>query len=43
MLEKVDLKRKVSEEEYRAKIGDLKQKLTGLDAGFRDPETDTEF
>ena len=28
MLEKVDLKRKVSEEDYRVKIGALKEKLT---------------
>ena len=36
MLEKVDLKRKVSEEEYRAKIGALKEKLTGLDAPVKE-------
>ena len=35
MLEKVDLKRKVSKEDYKAQIGTLKQELTDLDGPIK--------
>ena len=36
MLEKVDLKRKVSKEDYKAQIGTLKQELTDLDGPIKE-------
>ena len=36
MLEKVDLNRKVSDEEYRARIDTLKEQLTALDGPVKE-------